>query len=192
MVKFLCIFLLMLLTPFVAHAELFVCFYPARPLGSQFTSGQSDPLQVTDPACSVVTKASGETAAQLTLIQSTIRGAPAPKYLKVVSGLAVAMTTAEQDAVDADLAAKAAATQALLDEVHTQDLCSSDTLAAVDAKIDTFMDAAVAAMTTDITAVTTLATAKTALTTVAQQLSNQRVAYKKIVRCLIALKKGAR
>lgn len=182
----------LLCAPVVAQAELFVCFDAARPLGSQFTFGQRDPAQVTDPTCAVVTKASGATAAQLALITSTIRGAPAPKYLKVVDGLAVAMSTAEQDAVDADLAAKAAAAQALHDEVTTQDLCSSATLAEIDTKIDTFMDAAVAVMTTDITAVTNVATAKTALATVAQQLSNQRVAYKKILRCLVAIKKGAR
>ena len=189
-----------------AHAELFVCFQSARPLGSQFTYGQSDPLQVTDPNCTVVTKASGATAAQLALIHSTIRGAPAPKYLKVVSGLAVAMTTGEQDAVDTDLAAKAAAAQAFRDEVTTQDLCSSALLTEGDAKVDAFFDAMVTVMTADIatattaignvtniaTAITAMTSLKNAITTVAQQLAGERVAFKKLLRCLLAVKKGAR
>jgi hypothetical protein len=185
--------LVLLATPWLASAELAVCFDPARALGTQFFYQPTvDPSQVANPLCVVVTKASKQTAAQLALITSTIRGAPAPKYLKVVDGLAVVMTPAEQDAVDLDLATKAAAVQVFQEETTTQDLCSAATLAEVDTKIDAFMNAAVAAMTTDINAVASVATAKTALTTVAQQVSQQRIAYKKILRCLVAIKKGAR
>jgi hypothetical protein len=191
--KVVCVFLLVLLTPFVVHAELAVCFFTARPLGSQFSYNPSiDPSKVTDPACSVVTKASGQTDAQLALIHSTIRGAPAPKYLKVVGGLAVAMTTGEQDAVDADLAAKAAAQQAYVDEVSNQDFCNVADLTAVDAKVDAFYAASQATMTTALQAATNLATLKDAVTVVAQELVGQKVAMKKLLRCLISVRKGAR
>jgi hypothetical protein len=178
--------LVLLLVPLVASAELAVCFNASRPLGSQFSHNPSvDPTKVTDPNCSVVTKASGQTASQLALINSTIRGAPAPKYLKVVSGLAVAMTTGEQDAVDADLAAKASAQQLFQDEATTQDFCSSATLAAV----NTYLNNINASITTDIAAITNIATAQTAMTTMKTQFG---LVIQKMARCLIALKKGAR
>lgn len=181
------------LLPAIANAELAVCFQGSRPLGSQFYHNPSvDPSKVTDVNCSVVTAASGQTASQLTLINSTIRGAPAPKYLKVVSGLAAQMTTGEMDAVDADLAAKAAAAQVYIDEVHNQDFCNVADLTAVDAKVEAFYDASAATMTAAINNVTNVATAKTAIQTVAQELIGQKVAMKKLLRCLISVRKGAR
>jgi hypothetical protein len=110
---------------------------------------------------------------------------PAPRYLKVVGGFATAMTTAEQDAVDADLAAKAAAQQVFQDEASTQDFCSSATLAAV----NTYLNNINASITADIAAITNIATAQTAMTTMKTQFG---LALQKIARCVIALKKGAR
>ncbi len=191
--KLWCVFFMVLLTPFVASAELAVCFYAAKPLGSQFSYNPSiDPSKVTDPSCSVVTKASGQTEAQLALIHSTIRGVPAPRYLKVVGGLAVAMTTGEQDAVDTFLAAQAGAQQVYLDEVANQDFCNVADLTTVDAKVDQFYAASQATMTTALQAATNLATLKDAVTVVAQELVGQKVAMKKLLRCLISVRKGAR
>jgi hypothetical protein len=201
---------LVCLSATVAQAELFVCFDAARPLGSQFTFGQSDPLRVTDPNCTVVTKASGQTAAQLALIQSTIRGASAPKYLKVANGLAVAMTTGEQDAVDADLASKAAAAQVFRDEVANQEYCSVQTLEAVStaiatrttnrkADLATLHDtnaATIAALSGAVTLAMLKAVAQglnDEIQTVGNQLlDNDAFLLEKAVRCLIAIKKGAR
>jgi len=184
--RFVVFLLALLLTPLVASAELVVCFDSARPLGSQFYYNQSvDPSKVADPNCSVVTAASNQTPSQLALINSTIRSVPAPRYLKVVGGFATAMTTAEQDAVDADLAAKAAAQQVFQDEASTQDFCSSATLAAV----NTYLNNINASITADIAAITNIATAQTAMTTMKTQFG---LALQKIARCVIALKKGAR
>jgi hypothetical protein len=176
-----------------AFAELAVCFHSVRLLGSQFSHNPSvDPSKVTDPNCSVVTAASGQTASQLTLINSTIRGVAAPRYLKVVSGLAAQMTTPEMDAVDADIAARLAAQQVYTDEVNNQDFCNVADLAAVDAKVDQFYNASQTTMTTALTAATNLATLKDAVTVVAQELVGQKVAMKKLLRCLISVRKGAR
>jgi hypothetical protein len=180
-----CIFVVVVLIPVVVHAELEVCFYPGRPLGSQFTSRLVDPSKITEPECTEVRKDSGQTTAQLVLIGSTIRGAPAPKYLKVVGGLAVAMSPAEQDAVDTDIATKAAEAKTFEDEAKLQDFCSSATLAAV----NTYLNTINASITTDIAAVTNIATAQAAMTTMKNQFG---LAMQKMARCLIAIKKGAR
>jgi hypothetical protein len=185
----------LVLWPLVAAAELAVCFDAARPLGSQFQHHPAiDPAKVVDPRCAVVTKASGRTPQQLDLIHSTIRGVSATRYLKVVGGYAEAMTPAEQDAVDTFLAEQAAHAKTFTDEVAVQDFCGLTTLAEVSAKVQTFYDAAkaamqpdiaaidVAKMQADITAITTATTSanigqiKTALTTVAQQVSAAKTA----------------
>lgn len=208
--KFLCVFLFLLLTPFVAHAELEVCFYPSRPLGNQFTWRLVDPSKITAPECKEVTKASNQTSAQLTLINSTIRGAPAPKYLKLVNDLAAPMSTAEMDAVDADIAAKVAVAQAFQNEVATQEYCSVNILQEVSAAIATRTTNRKAALATlhDSNAATinalsgsvTLTMLKNVanglndeIQTVGNQLlDNDAFLIEKAVRCLIAIKKGAR
>lgn len=124
-----------------AWAELGVCFDTARPLGTQFYWGMRSPDQIlAEPRCTLVTKASGQTQNQLTLIQSTIdRGGvlgvqPMTRYLKVVpdpptaGGLATPMTTAEMQAVDDFTASQAAPRIVAENEVKNNEVCENHTL----------------------------------------------------------------
>lgn len=170
---------------------LLVCLgiFSAQAAAEDFACGDSagltryipsiDPSKVQDGTCTVISKAN--TPTQRVLIAATPL-----RYLKVVDGLAVEKTQGEKDAVDAAITAAQAARQALLDEIATQDVCAAATLGELAIIIDTFYDAEVAAMTTDITAVTNIATAKAALVTVATQISQQRVVIKKLAWCLHA------
>jgi hypothetical protein len=131
--------LAVLLSVGVAQAELIVCYDTARTAGQQFYSRNGDPSTNTDPHCSVVTKASGRTDEQRTLLASTVdRGAPLgvqpvnPKYLKVVTGYAELLPTAEMDTVDQAVAAAKAPYAVAQQEVNQNDICANNTLQEID------------------------------------------------------------
>lgn len=109
------IFLILLSAPLSAQAELAVCFNTERELGTQFYHypSVSPSKAAQDPLCSVVTKASGQTAAQQQLINTTPN-----KYLKVLEGLAVEMSVVEQQTVDNHITAKTAEQQAFQSEAN--------------------------------------------------------------------------
>ena len=136
--RFLFIPLLVLMSATLAHAELIVCYDTARPVGQQFYSRNGDPSTNTDGHCSVVTKASGRTDEQRTLLASTVvRGVlgilPAnPRYLKVVAGYAELLSSGEMDTVDAAIAAAKAPYVVAQEEVNTNDVCANNTLAQID------------------------------------------------------------
>lgn len=171
----------------LAWAELVVCFDASRALGSQFAWRHDDPVRVTDPTCSVIPKTKPDTVtpAQIALIQSTIRGVPAPRYLKVEAGLAVAMTTAEMDAVDAYLAGLAATRQALATELADTTVCGNADFADIEAKLDALQ----ANLASDVAALTTNTAA--AIRQEQQAVLTRLVnTLRKIVRCQWALKRS--
>jgi hypothetical protein len=164
----------LLLFPFSVGADDFVCGDTTR-LTRYLPS--VDPSTVTDGTCSVIPEA--DTPAQRVLLQTISR-----RYLKVVEGLAVEMSQGEKDAVDAALAAAAAAVQAYLDELATSDVCSVANFAAVETALDTRHNALAA----QINAVGTLnlTTFKAALHGINDELTTVQ---KKVARCLFALRR---
>jgi hypothetical protein len=125
-----------------AWAELAVCFNAVdRVPGQQFYWGMRDPSVIaTETHCTLVTKASGQTEAQLALIHGRVMrpapfgDQPATRYLKVVpdpptpGGLAVLMDAAEMDAVDAYTTSQAAPGQVARQELRDNPICKNHTL----------------------------------------------------------------
>lgn len=149
-----------------------------------------------DPLCSVIgldTTAVGD--AEVASQRAILANNPF-RYLKKVNGLAVVMTQPEKDAVDLALSNAAAARQEFADELTSQDVCSSPTLLEIANKIDAFYDSSAATMTAAISPITNgngaanITAIKQALITVAQELSQQRIAVKKLARCVLATRKA--
>ena len=140
-----------------AHAELYMCFRPERPLGGQFYAMLRDMPDVADPSCLIVPPGVIQEQ-QEQLIASTIRGLPASRYLKIgpVVGsdgierrLAVEMSEEEKNQVDASREAEQVRRRAFADELRTQDYCTPRTLSEVSAKIETLRIAVVAEIAAD-------------------------------------------
>lgn len=129
--RWLCVLTVLLVSSSLVSAEIINCYDTALPLGSRFTARRGDPSSAQSP-CLVVTKASGQTAAQEALI-STVPW----KYLKTVppEPLAVELSAAEKTEVDTYLTEQAAYRAQFSEELSTQEYCNTLTLDDVNTKI---------------------------------------------------------
>lgn len=160
-------FFLIVGLPALAWADLFVCFDEARPLGQQFYAHPSiDPTKLPPadaPYCTAVSKAN--TGSQRAFLQQQ-RAQGLWKHLKTAPdpddgryALAVEMSQAEKDDVDAYLAGQATTQQAFQQELAKTNICKFADLTAVNTRMSTDR----AAMQTDIDALSVSAADKTEL-----------------------------
>jgi hypothetical protein len=205
-----------LVVPAVVHAEYYLCGDTTRVVSLQ----QADPSHV--PPCpapytqTALTKASpglAVIAAQVATWQSPpldAQSRPRPDYLKVVSGLIVEKDAGEKTAVDAALAAAAAARQALIDEANTtNDFCATGDLTTLQTLINARKATLQGQITTlhtnvqtqiDAIAAANLTSLKAGLTGLndALQTSNTNIVdeiylvVRKMAGCIVTLRKGVR
>src|SRR5262245_61147810 len=161
---------------------------PGLVLGDDFVCGDAtqmtryqpsiDPTRVTDPTCYAISKE--QTPAQRQLV-STV-----PSYylkLDMTTHLAIEKTQAEKDQVDQQRAAAAAVEQSYRDERAQNDLCNTNLLSEIDARVDQRRQQ----IQTNIDAATNITQIKAVLTQLNQQIATS---FQQTIRCIVALRGG--